>query len=276
MRHLFLILPLALGLAACEPSAAERPAGDESAGAAPATLNVNGRPADPICFAPYLMREDAMTTISLDPATCAPGHTATTQDFSPIEGYTGTGFYMGDDADARGMRPAFIAYRVLGDLPDGRIALELMGSGGGTGVFSSLLTVTRKGNILRVVESVAGGDRCNGGLTDASVKDGRLAYAINVTPYDFLNLGTTEEAPGIAAYDDIPACAACCFGEALYEGKDFVGVRLNSEFLMTEEANDTPAQTCFNKIMSAQDKTEWTTAEYIPLRDRLRQECKPE
>lgn len=239
---------------------------------APALL-VNGEPANPLCFAPYVMREDAMTTISLDPATCAPGMTATDKDFEPIAHYTGTGFYWDSDPDAQGMRAAFVAYRLLGPVGD-ELAIEVIGSGGGTGIFTTLFTATRQDNTLTITQTYAGGDRCNGGLTDAGVKDGKLTYAINVTPYDFITLGTDKEPEGIRAYDDLDACAACCFAKALYENGEFTGVTLNAEVPQVEQPSDRPAQSCFDKIMSAQEKTEWSPTDYAPLRDRIRQDCR--
>ncbi len=307
MRHIALLALSTLALTACEPDAGNArepeatgveapvppppPENGPIKDAPPVTiiehnepapanpdapeLLVDGKPADPLCFAPYLMREDALKTLSLDTANCAPSMTATHKDFTPIEGYTGTGYYWNEDPEAQGMRPAFIAYKVLGETAKG-LALELLGSGGGTGVFSTLITAKRDGNTLTVTDTVTGGDRCNGGLSDAAVSDGKLTYAVNITPYDFLTLGIETPPEGLEAYDDIDACAACCMGEALYEDGAFIGVQLPEKFVATERPAEQTKQICFDRIMSEQTTTSWSAAEYAPLRDRLRKECASE
>lgn len=261
MRHIALCLFTTLALTACKPEGA------------PSALLVNGQAAAPICFAPYLMREDAMEAISLDPAACAPGLSADNTDFAPIEGYTGTGFYMGGDPATRGgMRPAFIAYKYLGEA-DGRLAIELLGSGGGTGVFSTVFTAAREGDALTGIEIYAGGDRCNGGITEASVKAGMLHYAYHITPYDFLTLDDDDPPAGIEPYEDIAACAACCFGEALYEGRSFVGVRIPDDYVAPGAADGQDIQACFDSHMAGVTQTSWSAAEFDMLRDQIRKEC---
>lgn len=263
MRHIGFCLFTVLALAACKPEAA------------PSTLLVNGQAADPLCFAPYLMREDAMESISLDPATCANGLTADNTDFSPIEGYTGTGFYFGGDPETRGgMRPAFIAYKYLDEV-DGRVAIELMGSGGGTGVFSTVFTAAREGDTLTAIDTYAGGDRCNGGVTEASVKGGKLHYAYHITPYDALTLNDDTPLSGIEPYDDIAACAACCFGEALFEGRTFMGVRIPEDDVASDAAEGQDIQACFDNHIAGAGKTEWNAADFNALRDHIRKDCAP-
>lgn len=263
MRHMAFYLFTILALAACKSEAP------------PPALLVNGAPADPICFAPYLMREDAMESISLDPATCATMFTPDNTDFSPIEGYTGTGFYFGDDPETRGgMRPAFIAYKYLGEV-EGRLAIELVGSGGGTGVFTTLFTAAREGDTLTAIDTYAGGDRCNGGITDASVKDGTLHYAFNITPYDVMLLNGAPPTPGIEPYDDIAACAACCFGEALYEGHRFMGVRIPKDYVASGAAEGQDVQACFDSHIDGAARTEWSAAEFRILQERIRKDCAP-
>lgn len=264
MRHITFCLLASLALAGCKPD-----------GEAPSALLVNGASADPICFAPYLMREDTMESISLDSATCAPHLTADNTDFLPVEGYTGTGFYIGNDPATRGgMRPAFIAYKYLGEV-DGRLAIELMGSGGGTGVFSTVFTAAREGDTLTAIDIYASGDRCNGGVTEASVKNGTLHYAYNITPYDFLTLNDGNPLSGIEPYDDIAACAACCLGEALYEGRSFVGVRIPEDYVAPGAADGQDVQACFDSHMAGAAQTEWSAAEFNKLRNRIRKDCAP-
>lgn len=264
MRHMAFALCTTLALAACKPEAAAAPA-----------LLVNGAPVNPLCFAPYLMGEEPRESISLDPAACAAHLTADNTDFAPLEGYTGTGFYFGDDPETRGgMRPAFIAYRYLGEV-DGRLAIELIGSGGGTGVFSTVFTAVRAGDTLTSIDTYAGGDRCNGGVTQAAVKNGTLHYAYNITPYDFLTLNDDNPPSAITPYDDIAACAACCFGEALYEGRSFAGVRIPEGYIAMGAAEGQDMQACFDSHMAGVAQTQWDAAGFDALRDKIVKDCAP-
>ncbi len=263
MRTIPLLLLSALALTACKPDKVATP-----------LLLGDGKAVDPICFVPYLMGENTQKTIQLGPD-CAPGYTSDNTDYAPIDGYNGTGFYVKDDPDTRGgMRPAFISYRVVGDVADGTV-IDIMGSGGGTGIVSAIVTAKREGDTLTVLKSHAGGDRCNGGITDASVKNGKLHYGLNITPYDLLTVGTDQEPKGIKAYDDLDACAACCMGEALYEDDQFVGVRLPDEFVVPERPAEQTVQICFDKIMAGQDKLELNAQEVAVLRDKIVADCTP-
>lgn len=259
-KHFFLILT-ALALAACERTAA--PSGE--------ALLADGKPVDPLCFAPYLLGAGQEDDIAL--TGCGAGYVADNTHYAGIEGYIGTGFTDAADPDARGMRPAFIAYRVVGPVAGGATAITLTGSGGGTGVFSTLFTARQEGDVLKIEDFYAGGDRCNGGLTGAAVADGTLTYDVNITPYDFLMLGGAGEPAGIAAYDDMDACAACCMGTARYEGREFTGVQVEGHFDANARPPEQTVQICFDTIMAGREGSFLTATDYTPLRDMIRKEC---
>jgi N-acetyl-beta-hexosaminidase len=92
------------------------------------------------------------------------------------------------------------------------------------------------------------GDRCNGGISTVSLKDKKLTYTINITPYDFITLSNTK-IPKLQAYDDLAACAACCQGTATFES-DFENSHLVSIDLgELSEQSQGMYQDCFNRLL---------------------------
>lgn len=140
-----------------------------------------------------------------------------------------------------------VSYEVIGQTTAGT-AVQTYSETGGTGRFSSIVMVDLKGNLLKVVNSVAGGDRCNGGLVDASIKDGKLSYTVNATPGDFPILAWGSD-KGIKPYEDLEASAMSCFAEVTYTDGVLSRVLLNAD--VVKETSDWSAQykyqNCFNK-----------------------------
>ena len=66
-------------------------------------------------------------------------------------------------------------YRDLGKR-NGLDILFIADSGGGSGQFTHLVGIERKGDTLRVAEEFASGDRCSGGLLKAEMRDGHVFY----------------------------------------------------------------------------------------------------
>jgi hypothetical protein len=109
--------------------------------------------------------------------------------------------FTSDSAD-RG----YSSYEILNRAGD-RYVLELAWSGGGTGVFQSLLVVRKSGATVTLIKHIAGGDRCNGGLSDIQIVGNKVRYASNLTPYDMAELGGPSK---LKAYEDLSASAGSC------------------------------------------------------------------
>ncbi|ABS77384.2 hypothetical protein CbuD7D7780_04150 [Coxiella burnetii] len=129
-------------------------------------------------------------------------------------------------------------------------------NGGGSGIFSSLSKVRRKGNDL-LIHAISGGDRCNGGINNVAVKGKTLIYSVNITPYDFLELGK-QNPHHLRAYDDLADCAACCQGVATFARRldKVIGEErlISVNLLDVNEASkssisEKPYQACFDKLI---------------------------
>ncbi len=87
------------------------------------------------------------------------------------------------------LRQPYDSYEVLGRSGE-RFVVAAQWNGGGTGRFDNLMIVRREGNRLTLEKSLLkGGDRCNGGLSNVSVRDGVLRWSENNTPYDLVARG---------------------------------------------------------------------------------------
>jgi hypothetical protein len=140
-------------------------------------------------------------------------------------------------------------------------------SGGGSGRFSDLTILRKVGDSLSMEKSLAGGDRCNGGLFDAHVANGVLHWSENITSTDMI----TKSGVALAGSAwPLEYGAQSCVGTLDWESDlKSGGVRLVSETLTlayfggTREAStglieDQPgwteqynAQHCFNQYYNS-------------------------
>ena len=173
---------------------------------------------DPACLWPIIggtMNPDAppMPT-SVPTAGCAPAGATITKDEN--------GWVRLADEGADGAR-LHTGLRIAQRMKQTMLALHVYDSGGGSGVFSSLIT----GNFdvsqhrLTNIQSFGFGDRCNGGLAKTHLtENGRLRVTANMTPWDILmsplgdmsfddqwSLGAERYG---AAFTEAPGCASCC------------------------------------------------------------------
>lgn len=70
-------------------------------------------------------------------------------------------------------------YRVIGKLND-QIIIHTTHSTGGSGHFSDLGVYEIIDNNLSYIHSIAGGDRCRGGIIKAEIKENELFYSYNI------------------------------------------------------------------------------------------------
>lgn len=141
-----------------------------------------------------------------------------------------------------------VSYQDLGAVGTARAVL-IHESGGGSGQFSRLELLQRRDDRLYIHETVAAGDRCNGGIAAASVEDGRLAYSQHITAYDFIALSDFQSDVAVSAYDDLEACAACCYGQAHYV--DDVLQKVSVDKTPGSQARRPALQNCFDEVLAA-------------------------
>lgn len=171
-------------------------------------------------------------------------------------------------------------YKVLGKM-DNRYIVISFNNTGGSGDFSNLSAVERQSHFIRV-ESFLNGDRCNNGITTASIKDNKLFYSLNITPADYLKL--TEQNPNhLKAYDDLAACAACCQGVANFtvdnisqvDHPTLISVDLGQDKIVPDKNSQGIYQYCFDQMLTDyQDKQQTLTPEVLKeFVQRFNKEC---
>jgi uncharacterized protein YecT (DUF1311 family) len=155
----------------------------------------------------------------------------------------------GFSAARGGILPESVTYHLVGALADGGQVVTVDYWGGGTGQFSSVYKLVRNGDILTGSLITVGGDRCNGGVNDVKVVDGRtVRVSFNGSPYDLAAqvLADAEQASAL------PSCAICCTGTATREfspgDKEGRLIELTVEH-DRDIANDEKALLCLNRIL---------------------------
>ncbi|HEY8963265.1 MAG TPA: hypothetical protein VIN59_02255 [Alphaproteobacteria bacterium] len=245
MKAAFFILPfILLALTACD----DKKSDDAQTQEAPIAIEVppdidqapvkedapsqgftwNGSAIDPMCI--YALNYAGSSNETVDLATCT-GNKGSKGDYfvtsTAIEdfgnGFSGYNLQCDQDACAG----AAIQYKVIGEADDQFIVQSLY-NGGGTGYFSHLGRYAINDGKLNATKSYGGGDRCNGGVDSASIKDGVVVASYNITPYDLVDISGGNTAK-FEAYDELPACAACCIGTADYEGDAMVSVTMTQD-----------------------------------------------
>ncbi|MBX9621610.1 MAG: hypothetical protein K2X28_06260 [Alphaproteobacteria bacterium] len=84
-------------------------------------------------------------------------------------------------------------WKYLGSPLAGQLLIYSVYSGGGSGTFSDLSFVSRKGDFLYLERKIDGGDRAEGGITEPVLKGNKLMYKKAVTPApDFRTLYSGE------------------------------------------------------------------------------------
>lgn len=193
-------------------------AGPAGAAELPDALMLDGHPLDPLCFQGNPERAGA-TELAADVADCRASEDVVSETdpaaLAPDDrGWIAYEFGWADmpDIPLRG----WVGWRYVGTVADGPV-VETSYNGGGSGFFSAVMVVRRHGNRLERVRTLAGGDRCNGGVAGAAVAGGQVVTASHLTPYDLVSWAL-EEAGGTALPEDAPLafCAACCVGTATF------------------------------------------------------------
>ncbi len=221
-------------------------------GAAPA-LPTPGADSDlhPFCLEPFwsVAGGDRKSMSEVDLALCRRG-TA----HIPIERNAAVRF--ADRLDLRVGPSGYFGYRPVGTLDGGAEVYALFENGGGTGQFSALIALTRAGERLRAGKVVGFGDRCNGGLGDATMAGPRTVRAEGrVTVAALADLAATareivdgKKPTEPAPKENLADCAVCCAAAALLD-TDMISGRHELAGAVIDE--DVPAESCFSGVVKA-------------------------
>lgn len=220
----------------------------------PDSLKMDGKPIDPICFS--VIGGQRVDYIPLK--NCGQGLTVEERSSSDRSTYMAAYKYTELEDGGVGMSMPYSEYSYIGSY-ENKDLIRVNWSGGGTGHFSVLMYVSREGDELRIHETITGGDRCNGGLVDASVtKDGLISISQNVTPFDMIVISGDPDRPllkTLKPYEDLETCAICCYGVAHYTDHVLQSVTVNAGVSMDKSyenlsSADHQKQICFDKLLS--------------------------
>jgi hypothetical protein len=168
---------------------------DWNARAPEKTFVYRGKPIDPRCVTAFSGINGAPSHVNLVQCT---GFGLVKRD-----GHT----FSVTDPDENSLSTAYDSYEVLAQ--NGmHFVISTDWNGGGSGYFTDLFVVDRRGAILSVDKMLSGtGDRCNGGISGNSVRGHVLRWSEQITPYDLTTLGGLKT---LAAYKDLESSAASC------------------------------------------------------------------
>ena len=210
--------------------------------AVPRAFTHNGKPIHPLCVS-ELVGPEAGLSETADLSACGVSEEPPEKE----------GEFFEHTWDEMVGRQPFFRYRVVraGDLA----VVEYIWNGGGTGYFSGVIAVAHTDGQLQLKQTFAGGDRCNGGVSDATVVDDAIEYAQNQTPSDLFALSPEGVALGIEAYHHLEASASSCVAVARYRHRigaaepELLEVSLDDEPLRDQAGWTTnyPYQPCFNR-----------------------------
>ncbi|MDX2073855.1 MAG: hypothetical protein SFX19_05760 [Alphaproteobacteria bacterium] len=216
--------------------------GDVYAAELPPEMIYDGKPIDALCF------EAVSADEWVDISTCAKRTIIPLPDKAEAWTADKIGYYYRYKEDASDA-VSYSYYQYVGQW-NGAAVVVSYGSGGGTGQFTSLVSIERNARNIRVLQGFGAGDRCNGGIVDAKLSFGTLSYGQNMTPIDFLQIAG-DNPHDLQPYDDLEASAASCFGVARFEDEKFVGVTLADAPQPADPATSYKYQECFNRLFRA-------------------------
>jgi hypothetical protein len=212
-----------------------------------ADLRYNNKPIDPLCFF-NLGATDNKINLKNCGITQA-GYTIT-GDNLPL---TKDGFYGFNYKNPQSSSSAsgFSYYKVL-DAGNHYYWIYTANNSGGSGDFTGIYLFFRNNEDTATLTKIAGGDRCNGGISHIEQTNYDLEYSVNMTPFDFLTMANYNHF-NLKPYEDLAGCATCCAAKVHYIiDRDLqprfqrveLDKNINAEALSTQGKQ----QACFNKL----------------------------
>ena len=202
----------------------------------PRPLLIDGKPINPLCLLPISDETGQSTRISLN--NC--GSDIIVRDYAS-RGPEWIGFSYTDKNEPIAERTAEYNYRYVGQIGEKAILFSNY-SGGGSGHFTSLVALKRRDATNFEFSEIAGGDRCNGAISNITIQDNRLYFDQVLTPWMLMQLGLVPENP---AFDGLASSATSCVATAHMRGSRMVSVTLDGG---VDNDTDNP-RACFDKTI---------------------------
>jgi hypothetical protein len=202
----------------------------------PRLYQVEGRPVPVSCLEALTSPESDAQKVGIDLRTCGDPKLKLKVQADGSIGY--------DNPDG-----GYFYYYYVGQ-SGGMDILSLQSSGGGSGHFTQLVGVKGNGHFIKWAKDYAGGDRCNGGVSDEKISNGKLTFDQAITPYDLIKLAQPKEK--LEAYKDLEASAASCIGVSHMSDDDmhWTGASLTEKDWSDQKGwtENYRYQTCFNQL----------------------------
>jgi len=185
---------------------------------APRPLLVDGKPINPLCLLPIADQTGQSSRIDLK--NCVSDITLE-NTIPPIPGLIG--FDYANKGEPSDWPRSSFYYRYLGQL--GKVSiLFAQYSGGGSGHFTSLVELERRDAASFNFRDIAGGDRCNGAISNYSVTNGHVQYTQDLTPWMLMQFGLAQLD---TAFDGLESSATSCVATAHMRGSHLVSITLD-------------------------------------------------
>ncbi len=210
----------------------------------PESFTFKGQPVNPGCIDKFTGDSSRFEPIWLDTNECQ----QTKRDYTQEKLTHG---FIGFEPVYKDAPGSYVYYKYLGkihfqelDAPTYNL-IYVENSGGGTGAFSSINVVDLNNDVLRLIDTIDGGDRCNGGLSSVEFKDNTLIYKKNVTPLALYSNAQKTATPN----QNFADCAACCVGKVRFKNGQVNTFEFDQDVLDHLKADPKSPQDCFNQII---------------------------
>lgn len=230
----------------------------------PAELMYKEQPIDPICLE---FQDEGSNYINI--AKCKPAKSF--DEFNIINKNPPEGFIGYEYTYKYAHNISYSYYKYLGKI-NKLIVLHIKSASGGTGRFSYINFIERKGNKIRLVRGGAGGDRASG-IKEAKVENNRLIYLKGLTASEIISLvdkGSSKEDLGLEY------CAVCEKAIAHYRNDKLVYVEFAKNYVNLSPNPNAIRQQCFDKIYNRYveiNKTKLTQEQLKDFVDQFKIRC---
>jgi hypothetical protein len=235
----------------------------------PEPLAFNGKTVTPYCFFHLLQNKSGKKVFSLLKDKCMQYHAHYN---TPALKRNLIGYDLPEKLGGGG-----VYYRYIGHITETgktQYVVLVFWSGGGSGLFSELLLLQKEKEWLIVSRVISGGDRCSGGLSDASIKKNNLSYSKKITPWMLMTVPTYQDS-NAKGLNQLADCAVCCIGELHYKKHQLLGFQFSGEKAFYDGKNK--LMRCFNKIAEkwgGNKKVFLNTSKVNAFQEAVRSNCK--
>lgn len=144
-------------------------------------------------------------------------------------------------------RDGLVSYKFIGKVATGLVVLATKEK------LSNVDVIKILDNNLIKVDEFYGGDRCNYGIDNVKILDGKIHIIQDITQSDFRSLSEKESKNRDRVWPFLLSTPVDCYAKALYIDKKYSGVILDPDLIerkkiYSEQGSDDSFNECFNKL----------------------------